>query len=74
MLSNELSKQYLPKEKHSTINGVVFELILTYLLHRILFYHYVEKQSFEQADFSRWLPHLPWTAVFNYFPSMGFKI
>ena len=26
------SKRYLPKEKHSTINGIVFELILIYLL------------------------------------------
>ena len=38
------SKCYLPKENHSTINGVVFELILIFAPFRIPFNHYVAKQ------------------------------
>ena len=36
--------------------------------------HYLANQRFELTEFSRWLPHLSWTAVTNYFPLAGFKI
>ena len=36
------------------------------------FNHYLAKQRFELAELSRWLHHLSWTAVSNYFPSASF--
>ena len=48
----------------------LFELILTYSLPiECHVKHYLAKQSFELTEFSRWLPHLLWKAVTNYFPS-----
>ena len=55
--------------------GVVFELILTYSLQLECHLNdYLAKQSFELTEFSKWLPHLAWTAVTNCFHSAGFKI
>ena len=46
------------------INGVVFELILTYLLPiECHFNHYLAKQSFELTELSRWRHHISWTSV-----------
>ena len=39
-----------------------------------IFNHYLARHSFELKELSRWLHHLSWTAVTNYFPSAGFKI
>ena len=73
-------------ENNSKLNGVVFELILTYSLQiECHFNHYLAKCRFEVAERSRWLHHLSsvsfyresllsWTAVTNYFPSAGFRI
>ena len=64
----------LTKENNFKLNGAVYELILTYSLPiECNFNHYLAKQRFKLTEFSRWLSHLSWTAVTNYFPSTGFK-
>ena len=51
-----------------------FKLILTYSPPiECHFNHYLAKQSFELKGLSRWMHHLSWTAVSNFFPSAGFK-
>ena len=40
----------------------------------LLFNYFLAKQSFELTEISRWLLHLSWTVVTNYFPSACFKI
>ena len=61
----------LTKGNNSKLHGVVFEIMLPIECH---VKHYLAKQSFELTEFSRWLPHLSWTEVTNYFSSAGFKI
>ena len=65
----------LKKENNFKLNGVVFELILANSFPKDChFNHYLAKQSFELTKLSRWLHHLSWTVVTNFFPSAGFKI
>ena len=65
----------LTKENNFKRNGVVFDLILTYSLPiECHFNDYLAKQSFELTEFSRWLSHLLWTAVTNYFSSVGLTL
>ena len=66
-LSSMSPASCLTKENNSKLNGVVFDLILTYLLPiECYFNHYLAKEGFRNDR--TWIP------VTNYFPSAGFKI